>query len=134
VLLGSRPQFHSAFWVLFWGAFTVPMAWMAVLIRRAFGEDGTVNYELIAFFVGPLGLGALASMSYEFAAGSRASQWVSTAVFGGASAFSFSVLVELKHNASFDAAIAGGVSVGGALIFMLLRWLMLREQGRHVAQ
>ncbi len=65
------------------------MLWLTALIHRAFGEKATVDHELIAFFVGPLGLGALASACYEFAAADSASPVVSTAVFGGVTVLSF---------------------------------------------
>jgi hypothetical protein len=92
-----------------------------------------VDYTLLAFFAGPLGLGALASAFYELLFPARNNPWLSCAIFGGVAGLLFSLLADLKNRDAINLATIGLVSVGVALIFVLLRWLMLREARSRVA-
>ena len=129
LLLGTRPPFHTAVWVLFGSAVTLPAAWLAVLVRRAFGEAARLDYEMLAAFAGPLGAGALVSAAYELVAGGRANHWISCAVFGGASTFVFMTIVHLRFDEALDLSRDdAAMAVGGALLFLLIRWLALLER------
>jgi hypothetical protein len=132
-LRATRPQFHTAVYVLYWTIMSVPIAWATVAVRRLFGEHGVVDYTLLAFFAGPLGLGAIASACYEFLFPERNNPWVRCAVFGGVTGLVFSLLVDLKNRDTTNFVTGTLVGVGMALIFILLRWLMLREAESGVA-
>jgi hypothetical protein len=128
----TRPPFHKAVMVLYWSIMVIPIAWAGVLVRWLFGERVTVDYQLIAFFAGPLGLGALASAVYELKRKEHFSPWTSAAIFGGATGLAFSLLVDLKHKSTFN--FSQGTLVAGclALIFLFLRWLMLKEAKQQI--
>ena len=130
---GTRPPFHTAVIVLYWSLMSIPMAWVVVIVRRAFGERVVVDYELLGYFAAPLGLGALASAVYELISENRSNPWVSCAVFGAVTGYAFSLLVEMKNNASMDFTVGFLVAGGVAALFVLLRWLMLLEAKKRAA-
>jgi hypothetical protein len=130
---GTRPPFHTAVIVLYWSFMSIPIAWVVVIVKRAFGERVVVDYELLGYFAAPLGLGALASAAYELTSANRSNPWVSCAVFGAVTGYAFSLLVDMKNNASIGFAIGCFIGGGMAALFVLLRWLILLEAKKRAA-
>lgn len=127
VLRRSRPPFHTAVFVLYWSFMGVPIAWTAVLVRRLFGDQVTVDYGLLGFFAASLGVGALASAAYEFLFPQRVSAWISCAIFGFVAGYVGLQLADLKNGDAINSIAGFLVGAVSALSFVLLRWLMLKE-------
>ena len=116
----SRPQLHYAIDVLYQGAFYAVMMTVLVFIFNLFGLRYAVNYDLIAHFIGPLGAGALAAgyVRYRLADSFSYRGWIVAATYGGVAIMVFALLLDFS-------AISAGVGFAvGALLFMLLHWLL----------
>ena len=119
LLARSRPQFHYAVDVLYLALVNIAMVALVVFVVNLFGADYFVNYDLVAHFVGPLGVGALvAGLVRRFVSDQNALKgWIVSGSYGGTSVAAFLLLLELGIM---------GLLIGfpsGAAFFMLLHWL-----------
>ena len=105
--------------MLYLALVNIAMVALVVFVVNLFGADYFVNYDLVAHFVGPLGVGALvAGLVRRFVSDQNALKgWIVSGSYGGTSVAAFLLLLELGIM---------GLLIGfpsGAAFFMLLHWL-----------
>lgn len=128
MLLRTRPQFHFAVEVLYHSAIQGAVLALSVALLNLIGMDLTINVDLLAHFVGPLGAGALAAGHTRalFSEPTPARGWVVSAVFGAVTVLAFMLLISLRGGMFEWVALSLAPLVGAAL-FMLLHWLFELE-------
>jgi len=124
-----RPQFWSALFVLYLGAFAVFVACLRMLIYFAFREPvAGINFDLLGHFIGAGGVGALASAPLLSANNVAIYTWLRIALFGGISGFVFGLLIEIKHGPPIEISDCALLSLLAASLFLLVRWLVSKQR------
>lgn len=125
----SRPQFHYALLVLYHGGAQLIALWLALSLLSVFGILRRIDFDLVAFLVGPLALGALVAghVKIFIPMHERAAHWIVPGMFGGVCVLTFWVIVRLKWD-SVDALSCVAAFITGAALFILLAWLFRLEQ------